>query len=468
MKTRVWLLLGLISFPFSAQAVDKTACAHWLGRSALTQVVSDEEGLYRAFEQFRLSVHRADPENYQRLIEAVDTLEAQLATVQGEVEDALKTHRNFYYDAYGVFARWNPLSEAARYRLVNIQPLEKEVRRMTGARAALAEIRDRAGKTSARLPAEALILEAELLFTIAERHFLTTRTSAALTASLIGQTGDLNEPWEQGRAIFRDFSRQWNGDVAARLTATLLSAGRTDTTAVKEIGALFRHFHRSYTGEISAALAAISFRHGMMPDQTQGVVETFRSFQRMTSLNARESIPLVTHFVRAGRVPTTEQVLAIENARRRVFQHQGVQRFGSALFLAVVLSTHGEPVSEAETEKILAQFDRFYADAHLTGSAAALLAAATYLCGGGDNITQEALATFRHLFNQPAINRDTAAAFTFKILLSRHGQSSPLGHESWSGAQLASLSDTSSIIDPTQGLITGDFINLDGNPFTDF
>lgn len=460
---------------------DENRCEFLLDETAISKLAqlphtdlikkANLEKIEAALHDIQLSELRNDLNAYDSITQFLIDLNLRLDETIREKKVLLERQNISYLETFGSVSRAVPWGKAAAFKKSTIAPLAKEIDEITSANKFLTQLAAEANNMKNSGDKEALVQEAKLILGIATKDY-STNTAIAFAKSLMGYKGDLRTRLTLAGEIFNEFYKDFSSEPSASLTSTLLGRNQTDSKSRQRIKKIYEAFNLLYDKNVSASLASITFNADKSVDSVENVKEIYNQLYKNTGLDYAELIPLVSYFVQRAEKPSIEEIKAIEKKRVLIYKHPSVDSYDSALMLAILLNAKGMEFSEIEAKPILDAFDRYYKGNATSSAAAAILAVATFLIEKPtQEIADDVISIWKDFYKLSGVSSEAAAGLTLKVVLNKYGVSKTLIQDASIDPDTideTSSSATDSIFSVTQGMITGSFINIDGNVFTRF
>lgn len=269
--------------------------------------------------------------------------------------------------------------------------------------------------------------------------------------------------------LYKQFYKDLSSDAAKTLSSTLMGQQKTSQQDIKNIRELFNHFYEKYDGPQSANLASMAFSQGIPLTKANKLNDIFDALYEYNNLSRTDTLPLVLVYARMDKVPTKSEVKQLTTFHKNLYKHSSVGNIDATIMLTMFKIIKLNP-TQSDLQQAKDVYSEFYKESGVSSTAAAIMTGAIILTGKNKAFVPEMFDTWKKMYEEPGVSSEDAASIVLKITITKHGvevdpQMGNLVEQSLSSVS-SSVSDSTSVISLTQGAITGDFINLDGNPFT--
>jgi len=424
----------LITISTPTFAVD-SQCEIWLTHTAFGTLnksidKTDEkpkpfsiQPLAASFQDFILSEFRADPANYDLLMEKLADRIINLKTIYVEKNGVLIRLKQ-EYDKYGRFQKMNPFSEAWAYRTANINPREEEIKKLKEEWEALQELKEKIVQSKAAVAEDQVVFEASSIFQVAKTIFKNSENSLSITKALLGRKGDLLPPIKDAQDIYNFFvSKRYSTLFAGSIAGVLTEMKSVDSFATTRMHSLAVEFGKKYSSDIMAGLSLLAFKKGLNADSIETVIQTYEALVKDKSLSGTAALPLVAYFMQLKKVPTMEDLEKIQSYRQILFADSDVKSREAAFLIAVVLSVKPD-ANEQDFKSLLEIFKSYEREERMKSMDHAILAAATFLINDKSTaFSNSVIQLWEKIKEWPQVSTTNAAGLVFKILIAKYGVS---------------------------------------------
>ena len=445
----------LVSSP-SARAA-QSACDVWVSRTAIGQFAAPNRPnpnsypssqLIQAYNQFRLSEHRANPANYAVLIDHLNRLDINLKAQLEAAKTARDTAIATYEKTFTPIRRGLWVGAPSRHYNTHVRPHKNTIKSLESALKTLASIRDSATAAQADVTKNRFAFEAEAIFQLTKDMLGSAVNGLNLAKTLLNQPGDLLPKVNLAKELFDHFKGKYGTVLSGVFATALIGTNRTDVRHIRDIRFRYEQLKSKYPAGVAVGLSILAFKSNLPDAKMQSLHATYDALNRHSGLKEAQTLPIIGSFLVRGRVPTRESVLLISDLRDRLIKRGTLDEPSAAILTSILWVTKGELVLSTDLDRLMAWYEAYSAQPSVQKGEAALLAAASYLVGRESTAHLRAtVEIFRRFEKLPGVSRGMAAGMTFKILLTQFGVDS---------SALASASDMRTVSDEISSGDAGD------------